>query len=288
LELLRELVPKAGTFGFLVNPSSDIAEIQVKEVVEAARTFGQRVHVLNASTAEEIELAFVGIVQRGAGALLMSAALFFQVQRDPSARERLAGPEEAGREAVRAQRIHVEDQAADRRRQGKEVRCPLQPTQQLPSRRQRARDLGRRSGRCAGDRIGAPACRHRAVGRTTPGGGVKPANTDPSQKLARSAAGTQRELRQGEAVLSCLEPDQVKGRADPAAFGDLIAAPCWRSSPLPRLSAGRGSRGRSSHSSTSRSTIDLLLAISLAIIYGAPPYMEPDIGYRLSGCRHRS
>jgi hypothetical protein len=41
---------------------------------------------------------------------------------------------------------------------------------------------------------------------------------------ARSAAGTQRELRQREAVLSCLEPDQVKGRADPAAFGDLIAA----------------------------------------------------------------
>jgi putative tryptophan/tyrosine transport system substrate-binding protein len=82
LELLRELVPKAGTVGFLVNPNSQVAEIQVKGVIEAARSFGQQVHVLSASTAEEIEQAFVGLVQRGAGALLMSADLFFQVQRD--------------------------------------------------------------------------------------------------------------------------------------------------------------------------------------------------------------
>jgi putative tryptophan/tyrosine transport system substrate-binding protein len=82
LELLRELVPRADAVGFLVNPSGEIAEIQVKEVLEAARTFGQRVYVLNASTAEQIEQAFVDLVQRGGGALLMSADLFFQVQRD--------------------------------------------------------------------------------------------------------------------------------------------------------------------------------------------------------------
>jgi putative ABC transport system substrate-binding protein len=82
LELLRELVPKADTIGFLINPSSDIADIQVKEVVEAGRTFGLQVHLLNASTAEEIEQAFVDVIQRGAGALLMSADLLYQVQRD--------------------------------------------------------------------------------------------------------------------------------------------------------------------------------------------------------------
>ncbi len=75
LELLRELVPKVGTVGFLVNPSSEIAEIQVKELVEAARTFGLQVQVVSASTAEEIEQAFVGLVQRGAGALLMGFEL---------------------------------------------------------------------------------------------------------------------------------------------------------------------------------------------------------------------
>ncbi|MFL6822765.1 MAG: ABC transporter substrate-binding protein [Xanthobacteraceae bacterium] len=81
LELLRELVPKADTIGFLINPSSDIADIQVKEVVEAGRTFGLQVHLLNASTAEEIEQAFVDVIQRGVGALLMSADLLYQVQR---------------------------------------------------------------------------------------------------------------------------------------------------------------------------------------------------------------
>jgi ABC-type uncharacterized transport system substrate-binding protein len=81
LELLRELLPKADTVGFLVNPSSDIADIQVKELVEAAGIFGLQVYVLNATTAEEIEQAFVDVLQRGAGALLMSADLFFQVQR---------------------------------------------------------------------------------------------------------------------------------------------------------------------------------------------------------------
>jgi putative ABC transport system substrate-binding protein len=82
LEVLRELLPKADTVGFLLNPSSDIAENQAKEVVEAARSFGQQVHVVNAVTAEEIEQAFLSLAQRRAGALLMSADLFFQVQRD--------------------------------------------------------------------------------------------------------------------------------------------------------------------------------------------------------------
>jgi putative ABC transport system substrate-binding protein len=82
LELLRELVPKAETIAFLVNPSSQIAEMQVTEVLAAGRTIGLPIQVLNASTAAEIVQAFASLVQRGAGALLMSADLFFQVQRD--------------------------------------------------------------------------------------------------------------------------------------------------------------------------------------------------------------
>jgi putative ABC transport system substrate-binding protein len=82
LELLRELLPKTGTVGFLVNPNSQIAEPQVKEILDAARTFGQQVYVVHANKPEELEQVFQRLVQRGAGALLMSADLFFQVQRD--------------------------------------------------------------------------------------------------------------------------------------------------------------------------------------------------------------
>ena len=80
--LLRELVPKAEAIAFLVNPSSQIAEMQVAEVVAAGRTIGLQIQVLNASTAAEIVQTFASLVQRGAGALLMSADLFFQVERD--------------------------------------------------------------------------------------------------------------------------------------------------------------------------------------------------------------
>jgi putative tryptophan/tyrosine transport system substrate-binding protein len=82
LQLLREVVPNARTIAFLVNPSSQIAEIQMTEMREIARSIGQAIMIVNASTENEIDLAFATLVQRGAGALLMSADTFFQVQRE--------------------------------------------------------------------------------------------------------------------------------------------------------------------------------------------------------------
>jgi len=81
LELLRELTPKTHV-AFLVNPSSPTAKMQVTQVQQAARAFGQAIFILNANTENEIDLAFASLVQRGAGALLMSASTFFQVRRD--------------------------------------------------------------------------------------------------------------------------------------------------------------------------------------------------------------
>jgi putative tryptophan/tyrosine transport system substrate-binding protein len=82
LELLRELIPKMSVIAFLVNPTSQIGEMQIAQVQEAARSVGQGMFILNASTESEIDLAFETLVQRGASALLMSADLFFQVLRD--------------------------------------------------------------------------------------------------------------------------------------------------------------------------------------------------------------
>jgi len=82
LELLLELVPETRVIAFLVNPRSQIAEMQVKEVQETARGIGQEVFILSANTDSEIDHAFATLARRGAGALLMSADLFFQVRRD--------------------------------------------------------------------------------------------------------------------------------------------------------------------------------------------------------------
>jgi putative tryptophan/tyrosine transport system substrate-binding protein len=81
LELVRELIPKVGVIAFLVNPSSQINEMQITQVQEAARSVDQEMFVLNASTESEIDFAFETLVQRAASALLMSADLFFQVRR---------------------------------------------------------------------------------------------------------------------------------------------------------------------------------------------------------------
>ena len=82
LQLLREVVPNARTIAFLVNPSSQIAEMQMTQMREIARSIGQAIMIFNASTENEIDLAFATLVQRGAGALLMSADTFFQVRRE--------------------------------------------------------------------------------------------------------------------------------------------------------------------------------------------------------------
>ena len=82
LELLRELIPNVGVIAFLVNPSSQISEMQITQVQEAARSVGQKMFILNASTESEIDRAFENLAQRAASALLMSADLFFQVRRD--------------------------------------------------------------------------------------------------------------------------------------------------------------------------------------------------------------
>jgi putative ABC transport system substrate-binding protein len=82
LELLRELVPAAQLVAFLVNPRSDIADMQVKEVVRAAEAVGQKLIILNAGTDREIEDAFQNLRPRGVDAVLMSADLFYQTRRD--------------------------------------------------------------------------------------------------------------------------------------------------------------------------------------------------------------
>jgi putative ABC transport system substrate-binding protein len=82
LELLRELVPNAAVIGMLVNPDFPDAESQVKDAKEAARMFGQQVHVVNASNEGDFDRAFVTFVEQRAGALLVNIDPVFTSRRD--------------------------------------------------------------------------------------------------------------------------------------------------------------------------------------------------------------
>jgi len=82
LELLHEAVPKATVIGMLVNPHYPDAEVQRKDVAEAAHKLGQELHVVNASTEGDFNSAFANLVQLTAGALLVGTDTFFLSRRD--------------------------------------------------------------------------------------------------------------------------------------------------------------------------------------------------------------
>jgi putative tryptophan/tyrosine transport system substrate-binding protein len=76
LELLRQLMPKAGTIGYLMNPDNPNRELD--NVQAAARSLGQQILVLNADDGREIDTAFTAIAkERIAGLLVASDPLFF-------------------------------------------------------------------------------------------------------------------------------------------------------------------------------------------------------------------
>jgi putative ABC transport system substrate-binding protein len=76
LELLRQLMPKAGIVAYLTNPSNPNQEID--SVRTAAHTLGQQVLVLNASSDPELDAAFAAIAQQQVAALLVASdSLFF-------------------------------------------------------------------------------------------------------------------------------------------------------------------------------------------------------------------
>ena len=82
LELLRELVPTATRVAVLVNPANAAnAEATLKEVAAAARTFGLKIQVLNASTSREIDAAFATLVRERSDALFVGIDPFFNSRR---------------------------------------------------------------------------------------------------------------------------------------------------------------------------------------------------------------
>jgi putative ABC transport system substrate-binding protein len=81
LELLHELVPKASVIAVLLNPSNPDSETRLRDVQAAAEAIGQKIHVLMASTAGEIDTAFATLAERRFGALLVHNEPFLSNQR---------------------------------------------------------------------------------------------------------------------------------------------------------------------------------------------------------------
>ena len=77
LELLRELVPQASAIAFLVNPINPVSIGDAQDIQTAALTLGQQIVVVKASTADEIETAFVTVASERIGAMVVDVDGFF-------------------------------------------------------------------------------------------------------------------------------------------------------------------------------------------------------------------
>jgi len=76
LGLLHELVPTASTIAAILNPKTPAYETQSRDLEVAARNLGQQIHILNASTEQDVDRAFTELVQLRAGALLVGSDPF--------------------------------------------------------------------------------------------------------------------------------------------------------------------------------------------------------------------
>jgi ABC-type uncharacterized transport system substrate-binding protein len=80
LELLRQLMPKAGMVAYLMNPDNPNWEID--NVQAAAHSLGQQILVLNANSDRELDTAFATIAQQQVAALLVASDPLFFDRRD--------------------------------------------------------------------------------------------------------------------------------------------------------------------------------------------------------------
>ena len=76
LELLREMIPKAGVIAVLLNPNNPNAESQSNDVQAAARALDQPILVLRTATDRDLEAALAALVQQKIGAFAVTADSF--------------------------------------------------------------------------------------------------------------------------------------------------------------------------------------------------------------------
>jgi putative ABC transport system substrate-binding protein len=95
IEILREMVPAAAVIAYLINPSNPTSAILSKEALDAASSLGIKIHVLNASTVDQLDEAFASSAKQRPDALVVLGEPFFDSQRTKivalSARYGLAG-----------------------------------------------------------------------------------------------------------------------------------------------------------------------------------------------------
>jgi putative tryptophan/tyrosine transport system substrate-binding protein len=80
LEVLHELVPTATTVALLVNPATGSSDTQTESLLAAGRELALQLHVLQASSEQEIDAVFASLHGLGISGLVISADPLFAVR----------------------------------------------------------------------------------------------------------------------------------------------------------------------------------------------------------------
>ena len=80
LELLHAAVPSAKSMGLLINPRNPNADAQSKNLQTAAQRLALQLHVLNASTQDDIDPVFARVHEIKANALMIAQDALFNTQ----------------------------------------------------------------------------------------------------------------------------------------------------------------------------------------------------------------
>jgi ABC-type uncharacterized transport system substrate-binding protein len=81
LELMHELLPNVAVIALMVNPNNLESSTTMAGAQEAARTLGWQLFVFNASTPNEIDVAFATLRQHRVDALVVASDPFFSTRR---------------------------------------------------------------------------------------------------------------------------------------------------------------------------------------------------------------
>ena len=82
LELLRQLMPKAGAIGVLANQGTTETEDEWRDLQAAAQAVGQQLIIFDVNSDHDIEQGFANFVQRGVGAVIVGAGVFLFSNRE--------------------------------------------------------------------------------------------------------------------------------------------------------------------------------------------------------------
>jgi putative ABC transport system substrate-binding protein len=82
LGLLRDMVPKLATVGFLASPFIPVVKLITREVQTAAEAAGLQALVVTVNTEAETDIAFAQLAERRIGAIIVPGGTFFGRQRE--------------------------------------------------------------------------------------------------------------------------------------------------------------------------------------------------------------